>query len=148
MGAAAAAGSHPGLAADCQPCHRHHHHSFAQMIRMIYESSLLQLPPWLLLPSFQPPLSPLLACRMAEGGGHLHPSLVLLVCSPPPILLSFYSHSSQLSSPVHQKFSSKVGNVDPLRHLPVQCPGCHCGRPSLSLKTSHLLRCDDGLHAV
>ena len=45
--------------------------------------SLLQLPPGSSCQVFQPPLSPLLACRMAEGGGHLRPgSTVLLPPAP------------------------------------------------------------------
>ena len=54
------------------------------------------------------------------GQGHLHPRKVSIICPPPPVLLTFNSHSSQLPSPVHQSWSSKVGNVDRLRDLPLQ----------------------------
>ena len=54
------------------------------------------------------------------GQGHLHPGKVLIVCPPPPILLAFNPHSTQLPSPVHQGWSPKVGNVDCLCDLPLQ----------------------------
>ena len=56
-------------------------------------------------------------------------SLVLLICSPPPILLSLYSHSTQFSSSIHQKFPSEVGNVDALCHLPVQAVIVNASHP-------------------
>ena len=63
-------------------------------------SSLLQRLPWLLLPGHL--TSPLLPCWLQDGWGWDGTSiLVLLVGSPPPVLLSLYSYSSQFSSSIH-----------------------------------------------
>ena len=107
---------------------------------------LSSVAPGLLLPSFLPSFLPQKeilqeltelpsdhdgrgrrACIIVEssshqitGQGHLHPRKVSIICPPPPILLTFNSHSSQLPSPVHQGCSLKVSNVDCLRDLPLQ----------------------------
>ena len=44
--------------------------------------------------------------------------ILILICSPSSVLLSFNPYSSKLSPPVHQYISSEVGNIDPLCHLP------------------------------
>ena len=62
--------------------------------------------------------APLLACRMAKGGGP--PLLYPLIPSPPPILHSINSHPSHLIPSVHQNCPLKVFNVHPFCHLSVQ----------------------------
>ena len=71
--------------------------------------------------------------------GDLHPGprrpSPPLVVAPSPVLLPIYSNPSHLPPPVHKNLPSKVGNVDPLRDLPVQAVGMD---PSHSHIISHI----------
>ena len=59
--------------------------------------------------------------------GDLHPGprrpSPPLVVAPSPVLLPIYSNPSHLPPPVHKNLPSEVGNIDPLRDLPVQAVG-------------------------
>ena len=71
--------------------------SFAQKPQKFLPSpSLLHLPPDSSCQVFQPPLSPLLACRMDEGGGHLRPGSTALLS---PLLSSSGDKDKAVDAP-------------------------------------------------
>ena len=71
--------------------------------------------------------------------GDLHPGprrpSPPLDVAPSPVLLPIYSNPSHLPPPVHKNLPSEVGNIDPLRDLPVQAVGMD---PSHSHIISHI----------
>ena len=80
--------------------------------------SLLQPPPGSTCQDILLLFAPLLACRIAKGGGTSF--LVPLISSPPPILHTIHSHPSHLIPTIHQNCPLKVFNVHSFSHLSVQ----------------------------